>query len=348
MTIAPVCFTPILQHETVQMAHGAGGRLSQALMQRVFMPHIHNPFLDLLDDQAKLDLPPGRAAFTTDTYVVSPVFFPGGNIGELAVNGTVNDLAVGGAKPLYLSAGFVLEEGFLLAELETIVKSMAEAACRAGVMIVTGDTKVVGKGQCDRIFINTSGIGIIREGVNLSCRNLKVGDSIILSGTVGDHGMAIMTSREGLSFQSRIKSDCAALNGMIGSILDEVPLAIHAMRDPTRGGVAATLNELAVSSSVGIEINETTILVKPDVRGACELLGIDPLHVANEGKLVMAVAADKVQTVLDVMRTFDLGRDAVIIGSVVDDHPGMVVMRTVYGSRRIIDLPLGEQLPRIC
>ena len=193
MTIAPACPTPIMQHETVQMAHGAGGRLSQALMQRVFMPHLSNAFLDLLDDQAKLDLPPGRAAFTTDTYVVSPVFFLGGNIGELAVNGTVNDLAVGGARPLYLSAGFVLEEGLLLAELETIVKSMAEAARRAGVMIVTGDTKVVGKGQCDRIFINTSGIGVIREGVDLSCRNLKAGDSIILSGTVGDHGMAIMT-----------------------------------------------------------------------------------------------------------------------------------------------------------
>lgn len=348
MTIAPVCPAPIMQHETVQMAHGAGGRLSQSLMQRLFMPHLHNAFLDLLDDQAKFDLPAGRMAFTTDTYVVSPVFFPGGNIGELAVYGTVNDLAVGGAKPLYLSAGFVLEEGLSLAELDIIVKSMADAARRAGVMVVTGDTKVVGKGQCDRIFINTSGIGSIREGVSISCRNLKPGDSIILSGTVGDHGMAIMTSREGLSFQSRITSDCAALNGMIGSILDEVPLAIHAMRDPTRGGVAATLNELATSSSVGIDINETAIPVKPDVRGACELLGIDPLHVANEGKLVVAAAAEDAQKILDVMHTFDHGRDAVIIGSVVDDHPGMVVMRTLYGSRRIIDLPLGEQLPRIC
>jgi len=348
MTIAPLCPAPIMQHETIQMAHGAGGRLSQALMQRVFMPHLHNAFLDLLDDQAKLDLPPGRIAFTTDTYVVSPVFFPGGNIGELAVNGTVNDLAVGGATPLYLSVGFVLEEGLPLAELEAIVKSMAEAARRAGVMMVTGDTKVVGKGQCDRIFINTSGIGVIRENVNLSCRNLKRGDSIILSGTVGDHGMAIMTSREGLSFQSRITSDCAALNGMIAAMLDVAPAAIHAMRDPTRGGVAATLNELASSSSLGIEINETTIPVKPDVRGACELLGIDPLHVANEGKLVVVVVADEAQPVLDVMRSFDLGQDAVMIGSVVDDHPDMVVMRTAFGSRRIIDLPLGEQLPRIC
>ena len=347
MTIVPVCPSPIMQHETVQMAHGAGGRLSQTLMQRVFMPHLNNAFLDLLDDQAKLDLPAGRTAFTTDTYVVSPVFFPGGNIGELAVNGTVNDLSVGGAKPMYLSAGFVLEEGFSLAELETIVRSMAEAARKAGVMIVTGDTKVVGKGQCDKIFINTSGVGIIREGVDLSCRNLQPGDSIILSGTAGDHGMAIMTSREGLSFQSQITSDSAALNGMIAAVLDAVP-GIHTMRDPTRGGVAATLNELAVSSGVGIEIYETSIPVKPEVRGACELLGIDPLHVANEGKLVLAVAAEDAERVIEVMRSFDHSRDAVIIGSVVNNHPGMVVMQTAFGSRRIIDLPLGEQLPRIC
>jgi len=329
------------------MAHGAGGRLSQTLMQRVFMPHLHNVFLDILDDQAKLDLPAGRTAYSTDTYVVSPVFFPGGNIGELAVNGTVNDLAVGGAKPMYLSAGFVLEEGFSLVELETIVISMAEAARKAGVMIVTGDTKVVGKGQCDKIFINTSGIGSVMDGVNLSCRNLQPGDTMILSGTVGDHGMAIMTSREGLSFQSKITSDCAALNSMIAAVLEVVP-AIHAMRDPTRGGVAAALNELAASSSVGIEINEPSIPVKPDVRGACELLGIDPLHVANEGKLVLAVSSEYTETVLEVLRSFEHGRDAVTIGEVVDDHPGMVVMRTAFGSRRIIDLPLGEQLPRIC
>ena len=248
---------------------------------------------------------------------------------------------------MYLSAGFVLEEGFSLVELETIVKSMAEAARHAGVMIVTGDTKVVGKGQCDKIFINTSGVGTVREGTTLSCRNLKPGDSIILSGTVGDHGMAIMTSREGLSFQSTIASDCAALNSMIAAVLDVVP-AVHAMRDPTRGGVAATLNELACSSSVGIEIDETAIPVKPDVRGACELLGIDPLNVANEGKLVLAVASDDAGKVVEVLRSFEPGRDAIIIGSVVDDHPGMVVMRTAFGSRRIIDLPLGEQLPRIC
>jgi hydrogenase expression/formation protein HypE len=347
MSIAPACPSPIQQHETVQMAHGAGGRLSQALMQRVFMPHLSNAFLDLLDDQAKLDLPAGKTAFTTDTYVVSPVFFPGGNIGELAVNGTVNDLAVGGARPAYLSAGFVLEEGLSLCELEVIVKSMADAARKAGVMIVTGDTKVVGKGQCDKLFINTSGIGIVREGTSVSCRNLQTGDSIILSGSVGDHGMAIMTSREGLSFQSSITSDCAALNAMIEAVLETVP-SVHAMRDPTRGGVAATLNELAVSSAAGIEIMEGSIPVKADVRGACELLGIDPLHVANEGKLVLSVAAEDAERVVEIMRTFECGRDAVIIGSVVDRHPGTVVMRTAFGSRRIIDVPLGEQLPRIC
>ncbi len=347
MTFTPLCPSPIQHHETVQMAHGAGGRLSQALMQRVFMPHLSNVFLDLLDDQAKLDLPPGRTAFTTDTYVVSPVFFPGGNIGELAVNGTVNDLSVGGARPLYLSAGFVLEEGFSLSDLERIVKSMAEAARKADVMIVTGDTKVVGRGQCDQIFINTSGIGIIREGSDLSCRNLQAGDTVILSGSVGDHGMAIMTSREGLSFQSRIKSDCAPLNAMISSLLDAVA-GVHAMRDPTRGGVAATLNELAASSGKGIEIEESAIPVKGEVRGACELLGIDPLHVANEGKLIVCVPAAEAELAVEVMRQSEAGRDAVIIGSVVGDHPGMVVMRTPFGTRRIIDLPLGEQLPRIC
>ncbi|NTU91151.1 MAG: hydrogenase expression/formation protein HypE, partial [Chlorobiaceae bacterium] len=280
------CPAPILRHETVQMAHGAGGRLSQELTQRVFMPHLQNAFLDQLDDQAKFDTVPGRMAFSTDTYVVSPLFFPGGNIGELAVNGTVNDLAVGGAVPMYLSAGFVLEEGLPLAELEEIVRSMAESARKAGVMIVAGDTKVVQKGQCDKIFINTSGVGFVREGVDVSCRSLKPGDAVIVSGTIGDHGMAVMTTREGLSFQSRISSDTAALNGMIHAVLDVVP-GVHAMRDPTRGGVAATLNELASSSSVGIELQESSIPVREEVRGAAELLGIDPLTVANEGKLLL-------------------------------------------------------------
>lgn len=341
------CPAPLFRHETVQMAHGAGGRMAQELMRNIFMPHLHNAFLDQLDDQAKVEVEPGRMAFTTDTYVVSPLFFPGGNIGELAVNGTVNDLAVGGATPLYLSAGFVLEEGFSLRELDTIVRSMAEAARKAGVMIVTGDTKVVQKGKCDGVFINTSGVGSIRSGLSLSCRNLVPGDGIILSGTIGDHGMAIMTTREGLAFQSRIVSDTAALNGMIAGVLDVVP-GVHAMRDPTRGGVAATLNELATSSSVGIELEELAIPVRPDVRGAAELLGIDPLTIANEGKVVLAVPAGEVETVLDLMHRHEYGREAALVGLVVAGHPGMVTMRTPYGSRRIVDMPLGEQLPRIC
>ncbi|NTV01762.1 MAG: hydrogenase expression/formation protein HypE [Chlorobiaceae bacterium] len=347
MAMQPVCPAPILRHETVQMAHGAGGRLSQELTKRVFMPHLHNAFLDQLDDQAKFDVVSGRMAFSTDTYVVSPLFFPGGNIGELAVNGTVNDLAVGGAVPKYLSAGFVLEEGLPLAELEEIVRSMAESARKAGVMIVCGDTKVVQKGQCDRVFINTSGVGFVREGIDVSCRNLRPGDAVIVSGTIGDHGMAVMTSRAGLSFQSRISSDTAALNGMIHAVLDVVP-GVHAMRDPTRGGAAATLNELASSSSVGIELEESTIPVREEVRGASELLGIDPLTIANEGKLLLVVPESDAATVLSVMRAHEHGRDAAIIGRVVEEHPGMVVMKTPFGSRRIVEMPLGEQLPRIC
>lgn len=341
------CPAPILRHETVQMAHGAGGRLSQELTARVFMPHLRNRFLDQLDDQAKFDVAPGRMAFSTDTYVVSPLFFPGGNIGELAVNGTVNDLAVGGAVPQYLSAGFVLEEGLPLAELDAIVKSMAESARKAGVMIVAGDTKVVQKGQCDKIFINTSGVGYVREGVDISCRNLCPGDAVIVSGTIGDHGMAVMTTREGLSFQSRISSDTAALNGLIHAVLDVVP-GVHAMRDPTRGGVAATLNELASSSSVGIELDETSIPVQDAVRGAAELLGIDPLTVANEGKLLLILPEGVAATALSIMHAHEFGHEAAIIGRVVEEHPGMVVMRTPFGSRRIVEMPLGEQLPRIC
>jgi len=341
------CPSPILQHETVQMAHGAGGRLSQELTARVFMPHLNNPVLDQLDDQARFDAEPGRIAFTTDTYVVTPVFFPGGNIGDLAVNGTVNDLCVGGAVPRYLSAGFVLEEGLPLVDLERIVRSMAEAARKAGVVIACGDTKVVQKGQCDRIFINTSGVGFIPPGRDVSCRNLLPGDAVLLSGTIGDHGMAILTTREGLSFQSRIQSDSAALNGMIADVLQAAP-NLHAMRDPTRGGVAATLNELAASSSVGIELDEGVLPVREEVRGAAELLGIDPLTVANEGKVLLVVPAAEADASIAVLRAHEHGSEAAIIGEVVDEHPGMVVIRTSLGSRRILDMPLGEQLPRIC
>jgi len=329
------------------MAHGAGGRLSQELTARVFMPRLRNAFLEQLDDQARFEAEPGRIAFTTDTYVVSPIFFPGGNIGDLAVNGTVNDLAVGGAVPCYLSAGFVLEEGLPLADLERIVESMAEAARKAGVLIVCGDTKVVQKGQCDRIFINTSGVGFIPPGRDVSCRNLRPGDAVILSGAIGDHGMAILTTREGLSFQSRIQSDSAALNSLIADLLHAAP-NVHAMRDPTRGGVAATLNELASSSSVGIELDEAVIPVREEVRGASELLGIDPLTVANEGKVLIVVPAAEAAEALAAMQAHEHGKEAAIIGKVVKEHPGMVVMRTPFGSGRIVEMPLGEQLPRIC
>ena len=343
------CPSPLLRHETIQMAHGAGGELSRELTREIFLPYLGNSMLNVLDDQAKISLDSGEIAFTTDTFVVAPVFFPGGDIGDLAVNGTVNDLAVGGAIPLYLSAGFVLEEGYPLSDLRRIVTSMAEAAGKTGVQVVTGDTKVVEKGQCDGIFINTSGIGVIREGVDISCGNLRSGDSIIVSGTLGDHGMAVMTAREGLSFQSEITSDTASLSGLISAILDEVP-QIHAMRDPTRGGLAATLNELASASGAGIVINEASLPIRSDVQGACELLGIDPLTVANEGKVVVAVPQDSAEIVLQIMQQDSevSGSHASIIGNVVNDHPGMVIIRTPLGSRRILEMPLGEQLPRIC
>ncbi len=349
MSIELHCPAPLSRHETIQMAHGAGGMMSRELTRSIFLPCFKNSLLDVMDDQAKISLDSGKVAFTTDTFVVTPVFFPGGDIGDLAVNGTVNDLAVGGATPLYLSAGFVIEEGFSMPDLQRIVKSMAAAAEKAGVKIVTGDTKVVEKGQCDGMFINTSGIGVIREGLDISCANLKPGDSVLVSGSLGDHGMAVMTAREGLSFQSVITSDTAPLNGLISAILDGVP-HVHAMRDPTRGGLAASLNEFAEASGVGIVLNEETLPVKPDVLGACELLGIDPLNVANEGKVVVVVPEEMSKDVLEIIReNADVaGQHAAIIGKVVDDHPGMVVIKTPLGSRRILEMPLGEQLPRIC
>lgn len=343
------CPAPLFNHETVQMAHGAGGVLSRELTRKVFLPCFGNRLLDALDDQAKISLGSDNVAFTTDTFVVTPLFFPGGTIGDLAVNGTVNDLVVGGAVACYLSAGFVLEEGFPLSDLQRIVASMADAAKKAGVQVVTGDTKVVEKGQCDGLFINTSGIGVVRDGTDISCTNLEPGDCIIVSGTLGDHGMAVMAAREGLSFQSQIKSDTASLGSLISAILDEVP-EVHAMRDPTRGGLAATLNELADASGAGIVIEEASLPVRPDVRGACELLGIDPLAVANEGKVVVAVAEERAEKVLEIMqRHSDVsGGMASIIGKVVNEHPGTVLVNTVLGSRRILEMPLGEQLPRIC
>lgn len=300
-----------------------------------------------MDDSAVVDFPPGRLAMTTDCYVVDPIFFPGGDIGMLAVNGTVNDLAVQGAQPLFLSVGFILEEGFELADLERILNSMASSSQKANVTIIAGDTKVVPKGKGDKIYINTTGVGLVQDGVNISGGNAKVADKVILSGPIGDHGIAVLSQREGLAFDTVLETDSAPLNHLVKDILLVTP-RIHAMRDPTRGGVAASLNEIAAQSNVGIIVTEAAIPVREGVRSACEILGLDPLYVANEGKLLAFVAPDDASGVLEMIHQTQPGQDAQIIGEVVADHPGRVVMRTRTGGTRIIDMPLGEQIPRIC
>jgi hydrogenase expression/formation protein HypE len=341
------CPVPILEHDTIQLAHGAGGQLSSKLIETMFLPRFGNKILNDLEDQAVVSLNTGKLAISTDSFVVDPIFFPGGNIGELAVNGTVNDVAMSGAKPLYLSVGFILEEGLPMEILHRILLSMEVAAKKAGVIIITGDTKVVNHGSCDQLFINTTGIGQVPDNVHISASSLKPGDKIILSGTVADHGMAVMTSREGLSFQSRVNSDTAALNHMISKMIEISP-HIHALRDPTRGGVATTLNEFAKSSNIGIRIVEESIPILPDTRAACEVLGIDPLNVANEGKLIAAVPGEIASDMLKAIKCCEYGNNAEIIGEVIDDHSGIVTMKTALGALRIIDMPLGEQLPRIC
>ncbi len=341
------CPVPILTHDTVQMAHGAGGKLSSEMIDKIFLPRFTNTTLEQMEDQAILDNPGGRIAFSTDTFVVDPIFFPGGDIGDLAINGTVNDVAMSGAQPKFLSVGFILEEGLSFEILHRIVLSMEQAAKLAGVQIVAGDTKVVNRGSCDKLFINTTGIGFVPDDIHISASNLKPGDKIILSGSLADHGMAVMTSREGLSFQSTVKSDTAGLNHLVSDML-ATSTEIHAMRDPTRGGLATSLNEFAASSKVGIQLYNDTIPVKDDVRGACEILGIDPLYVANEGKLVAIVPAEIADKMLATMQANPLGQDAVIIGEVTDKHPGIVALRTGLGANRIVDMPVGEQLPRIC
>lgn len=341
------CPLPIMEYETIQLAHGSGGRLSAELVSRFFLPRFGNETLNRLEDQAVVDFPQGRLALTTDSFVVDPLFFPGGDIGDLAINGTVNDVCMSGATPLYLAAAFILEEGLPMVTLHRILLSMEKAAKSAGVQIVTGDTKVVNRGCCDKLFITTTGVGRVPAEANISAANLQAGDTIILSGSIGDHGMAILTSREGLSFASRVQSDTAALNGLVARMLQASP-AIHAMRDPTRGGLATTLNEFAAASGVGIVLQEAAIPVRPEVRGACEVLGIDPMYVANEGKLVAVVPGEVADTVVAAMRSHPLGREAAIIGEVVAENRGMVVMRNALGAQRIVDMPVGEQLPRIC
>jgi hydrogenase expression/formation protein HypE len=346
-TPGSACPLPITQHEQIVLGHGSGGKLTAQLIETVFLPAFSNPLLDKLDDQAVLQVNGSRLAFTTDAFVVTPIFFPGGDIGRLAVNGTVNDLAMCGARPLYLAAAFILEEGLATEDLRRVVASMSEAAREAGVQLVTGDTKVVNRGKGDKVFISTTGIGVVEKPVNISASLSRPGDKIILSGYIGDHGMCILSQREGLEFEGVIESDCAALHGLVAEMLD-VSTDIHSLRDPTRGGVATVLNEIANHSNTGMLLDETTIPVRDTVRGACEILGLDPLYVANEGKLLAVVAADVTETVLQRMREHPLGRDARIIGEVVGEHPGMVFMKTEIGGTRVVDTLFGEQLPRIC
>jgi hydrogenase expression/formation protein HypE len=340
------CPLPITQRKTIVLGHGSGGKLSAQLIREMFLPAFDNPLLNLLDDQAVLEAGSARIAFTTDSFVVTPLFFPGGDIGKLAVHGTINDIAMSGATPLALSAAFILEEGFPMEELARIVASMAEAARAAGVPIATGDTKVVPRGAADGMFITTSGVGLVAPGVNISARLARPGDKILLSGTIADHGMAVMSKREGLEFEGAIESDTAALHRLVAEMI--AAGEIHALRDPTRGGLGATLVEIATTAGIGVEAESTAIPVREPVRAACELLGLDPLFVANEGKLAAFAAPESAGRVLEAMRANPLGRDAVIIGEAVESHPGMVLLKTEIGGTRVVDLPFGEQLPRIC
>jgi hydrogenase expression/formation protein HypE len=332
--------------DKILLAHGSGGTLSHDLIKKTLLKRIANPLLNRLDDSAVFDLR-GRVAFTTDSYVVSPIFFPGGDIGRLAVCGTVNDLSMAGATPLFLSLSLILEEGFPTADLEAILTSIGSACDESGTSIVTGDTKVVNRGSADKIFITTSGVGVVPDRTDISSANCRPGDRILLSGTIGDHGIALLSRREGIRFETTLESDCAPLNGLVQEMLSTSG-NIHAMRDPTRGGLASTLNEFAGSSRVGIRIHEEHIPVRPAVKAVCELMGFDPLYVANEGKLVAVVAAEDAERLLQTMRKSRYGADAAIIGEVVAERPGKVIMKTPLGTSRIVDMITGELLPRIC
>ena len=335
------------KNDKILLDHGSGGKISHTMIAEMMLPAFDNPILARLNDGAEVKIGDERLAFSTDSYVVDPIFFPGGNIGDLAVNGTVNDLAMCGAVPLFLSVGLIIEEGFLTEDLDTILRQMGLAAQKAGVLVVTGDTKVVPKGAADRIFINTSGIGRIPEGVMISGNRAMPGDKILLSGTLADHGIAILTSREGMRFDSPVVSDTAALNHLVQRMLS-VDRDIHVLRDPTRGGLGTTLNEIAGQSRVGIHLIEERIPIKPDVAALCELLGFDPLYIANEGKMIAVVSPDHADAVLEVLRADVLGKDACIIGEVVEAPAGRVILQTRIGGTRIVDMLTGEQLPRIC
>lgn len=341
------CPIPIQQYPQVLLAHGGGGKLTQQLIARMFLPQFRNEMLESLHDGAVMSVGNTRLAFSTDSYVISPIFFPGGTIGELAVNGTVNDLAMCGARPQYLAASFIVEEGFQMDDLWKVVQSLQQAAERAGVHIVTGDTKVVERGKGDQIFINTAGIGAIPAGVDINPARATAGDLVILSGPIAVHGIAIMSVRESLEFETEVRSDTAPLNGLVETMLD-ASKDIHVLRDPTRGGVASALNEIADKARTGIAIEESRILVPDEVRGACEILGLDPLYVANEGKLLAFVPPGAADAVLKAMKKHPLGAEATVIGEVTNDHPGTVIMKSTIGGSRVVDMLSGEQLPRIC
>ena len=347
VTMGLSCPVSISDYKNVLLAHGGGGKLSQQLIQKMFVPQFNNDYLDQCHDGAIVPINGSRLAFTTDSYVINPIFFPGGDIGMLAVNGTVNDLAMCGAIPHYLSAAFVIEEGFSMEDLWRVVLSMQEAAKRAGVKLVTGDTKVVDKGKGDKIFITTSGIGEIQNGIDINPKNARPGDKIIISGNIGVHGIAIMSVREGLAFETKIESDCAPLHDLVRTIF-KASKQIHVLRDPTRGGIASALNEIAESANVGMLIYEEKIPIDEAVSGACEILGFDPLYVANEGKLLAFVSPEAAEKVLAATRLHPLGKDAAIIGEVTDEHPKTVLMRSRIGGTRVVDMLSGEQLPRIC
>lgn len=341
------CPAPFPATDRVLLGHGSGGRLSAQLMERVFLPAFGNPTLNQLNDQATFAIDGVRLAMTTDSFVVKPLFFPGGDIGSLAVHGTVNDLAMGGAQPLYLSVAFIIEEGLPLETLQRVTQSLQRAAHAAEVQIVTGDTKVVEQGKGDGLFINTTGIGVVPPVVVLGSAQARTGDKIILSGSLGDHGIAILAQREGLEFETTIQSDSAPLHGLVQAII-ATGATIRCMRDPTRGGLSSSLNEIAARSKVGMLIEEEHIPVREEVRGACELLGLDPLYVANEGKMIAFVEPSAADRVVEAMRAHEYGREARVIGTVVDQHRGTVVMKTTFGTTRIVDMLSGDQLPRIC
>jgi hydrogenase expression/formation protein HypE len=342
------CPVPISTYPAVLMAHGGGGSLTQMLIERLFVPSFDNENLRELHDGAVLDVKGARIAFSTDSFVIRPIFFPGGDIGSLAVHGTVNDLAMCGARPIALSSALILEEGFPMEDLWRVVRSMKSAARAVGVPIVTGDTKVVERGKGDGVYVNVTGIGLVPDGVQISPRRAAPGDVVIVSGEIAVHGIAILSLREGLRFETTLESDTAPLNQLVDGLLTALKESVHVLRDPTRGGVASVLHEIAGQAKVGIRITEDSIPVSEEVRGACEILGLDPLYVANEGKLLAIVAKDRAEEALNCLRSHPLGKDAAVIGEVVADHPGQVVLRSRVGGLRVVDLLTGEQLPRIC